>query len=66
MISGIITYKLQEDSLFFDENVKIYKYLDFPTEKKEPLVDFIRNNFLPNKSNRNCNNHAIKPNGEQS
>lgn len=50
MISGIITDKLQEDSLFFDENVKIYKYLDFPTEKKESLVDFIRNNFLPNKS----------------
>ena len=50
MISGIITDKLPEDSPFFDNSIKVYNYLDFPAEKKGPFVDFIRNNFLPNKS----------------
>lgn len=47
--SGIITDKLPDDSRFFDEKIQVYNYLDFPTEKKEPLADFIRNNFLTKK-----------------
>ncbi len=50
MKSDIITDKLPDDTRFFDEKIQVYKFLELPTEKKEPLVHFIKNNFLPNKS----------------
>ena len=60
---GIIQEKLPEKNKFYDFDIEFFNTNNIPTEKKDLFINFIKNSFLPNKSeNYNPSEDAIMDN----
>ena len=60
---GIIQEKLPEKNKFYDFDIEFFNTNNIPTEKKDLFINFIKNSFLPNKSEHyNPSENAIMDN----